>query len=190
MTELYRPRSYFDVEDPFPVIVIEALLGESLLYRIITHRDITEQLLADLFKSFIKSLLSIHRKGLIHRDIKLDNIMLQTVDADSDLKIVDFGMMVEIGEDGVYTDTHIAGTPGYHAPESLTRKEYSRKSDVWQSGIVLYIMLTGRAPFLPDDKDAILQGRYIISGDVSAVVSSAVIALSEQPYHIVIMGEF
>ncbi|CAE7464434.1 CCAMK, partial [Symbiodinium microadriaticum] len=153
-------RKFFDPADPYPVIVMEALLGESLLYRIITHRDISEQVLVDLFKSFVKALLSIHQRGLVHRDIKLDNIMLQTLDASSDMKIVDFGMMVEVGENGIYTDTHLAGTPGFYAPESSARREYSVKSDVWQSGIVLFIMLTGRAPFQAGDNEAIRHGAF------------------------------
>ena len=165
VTNVYRERKFFDVSDPYPVIVMEALLGESLLYRIISHRDISEKVLVDLFTSFIKSLLSIHRRGLIHRDIKLDNIMLQTFDADSDVKIVDFGMMVEVDEQEQYTDEYLAGTPGCHAPESITSRTYSTKSDVWQCGIVLYIMLTGRPPFQAGDKQAILRGAFV-TGDV------------------------
>mmetsp|Transcript_14345 Transcript_14345/g.21491 ORF Transcript_14345/g.21491 Transcript_14345/m.21491 type:complete len:575 (+) Transcript_14345:112-1836(+) len=167
LCDVYKRKMHFNREYRYPVIVMEALVGDSLLYRIITQRDISEKYLVALFKSYMTALRDIHSRRLIHRDLKCDNVMLVSRDASSDLKIVDLGMMVRVGESDMYVDTHVAGTPGYHAPESLLRREYSFQTDIWQSGVVLYIMLVGRPPF--DDVKAGISGRFNTTSELYQV---------------------
>lgn len=99
----------------------------------------TERQYADIFRRVMIALQSIHARNYIHRDIKLANIMFTTKEEDSPIKIIDYGLLVElrIGQD-VYLSQSIDGTNGLFAPESLDHKLYSFKSDIWQAGCALF----------------------------------------------------
>jgi calcium-dependent protein kinase len=88
------------------------------------------------------------------RDLKLDNLLLVSQEENSNIKIIDFGLMVSLGNGGssVYTDRGVVGTDGFFAPESITSYHYSYKSDVWQAGCILYCMLCGHPAFHTDKK--------------------------------------
>lgn len=73
------------------------------------------------------------------RDLKLDNLLLATDDSNSPVKVIDFGLMVQIDhKTRRYLDTKCLGTPGMYAPESIDSREYSTASDVWQLGCIVY----------------------------------------------------
>lgn len=90
-----------------------------------------------------------------NRDIKLCNLMISSKDP-LHTKMIDFGFMMDLNADAnrtsssisetVVTDT-LVGTEGFFAPESITKCEYSRMTDLWQLGCVLYTMLVGYHPF-------------------------------------------
>lgn len=70
-------------------------------------------------------------------------------------------MMMKILEpDGIFIGLHVEGTPGYCAPESHTKKQYSAKTDIWQAGCCLYSMLSGLAAFASDRPDLVIEGKY------------------------------
>ena len=99
-----------------------------------------------------------HRNGIIHRDIKPDNIiLLDSNDAADHVKILDFGIAKVL--DNKTLDTHsleqrltnvgsVIGTPHYMAPEQCQGEEADSRSDIYSLGVVLYELLTGVAPFL------------------------------------------
>jgi hypothetical protein len=99
-----------------------------------------EDKLADA-RGVIAGLAAIHRAGLVHRDFKPENILRM---ADGRLVVSDFGLTRELGQATV--TTHLAGTPGYLAPESLTGIKESQASDVWALGVVLHEILEGCRP--------------------------------------------
>ncbi|XP_011612376.2 protein kinase C delta type-like isoform X1 [Takifugu rubripes] len=91
----------------------------------------------------------LHSKGIIYRDLKLDNVML---DKDGHIKIADFGMCKE----KVFGDvraTTFCGTPDYIAPEILLGQKYTFSVDWWSFGVLVYEMLIGQSPFQGDDED-------------------------------------
>ncbi|KAJ3371986.1 Cell cycle serine/threonine-protein kinase cdc5/MSD2 [Kappamyces sp. JEL0680] len=95
----------------------------------------------------------MHRKGYIHRDIKLGNLFL---DERLNLKIGDFGLAAQIDHDGERKKT-ICGTPNYIAPEILfdTKNGHSFEVDIWSLGVVMYTLLIGKPPFQTKDVKAI-----------------------------------
>lgn len=83
----------------------------------------------------------IHRLGIAHRDLKLDNLLLTK---DKRIKIVDFGISKKLRTNAKFKE--IAGTPLYTAPEVID-KSYDLQCDMWSIGVIVYLMASGFAPF-------------------------------------------
>lgn len=147
---------------PYPVIAMELCSGGDMFDRINTRTFVSERALSRLFKSVITAVGSLHSRRYVHRDIKPENLMLAEDSEQSPVKLIDFGMMVQLDpECGVYAEPHVRGTPGYFAPESLAEPSlYSQKTDMWQLGCVLYAMLSGLMAFSPNSKELIACGQY------------------------------
>lgn len=144
--------------------VMELCSGGDLLTYVRKRRKLKEDVAKFFFKQIIEGLAYIHNSKLIvHRDIKLDNILL---DANGMIKICDFGVSKQLTSE---TDsmTEQCGTPAYIAPEILKDKGYSGcKVDVWSAGVCLYAMLVGTVPFkgagMHELHDLIINGKYEI----------------------------
>lgn len=96
-----------------------------------------------MFKQLIEGIGYCHSKNILHRDIKLDNILLAW---NGEVKICDFGVSKVVRKGEIMTEQ--CGTPAYIAPEILIDKGYEGFSvDIWSAGVVLYAMLYGTVPF-------------------------------------------
>ena len=100
----------------------------------------------------------IHKKGVVHRDIKLDNILINKIEeGDLKVKIADFGMASYIkgqGQQNVEYSSQLymkCGTPGYVAPEILCGNGYNQKCDMFSMGSLMFNILTGLYLFSGDD---------------------------------------
>jgi carbon catabolite-derepressing protein kinase len=99
------------------------------------------------FQQIISGIEYSHRLKIVHRDLKPENILL---DDDLNVKITDFGLSNEIS-DGDFLATS-CGSPNYAAPEVIRGGVYAGPEiDVWSSGVILYVMLSGRLPFEDDE---------------------------------------
>ena len=102
--------------------------------------------------SLLKSLQFIHSKRIMHRDIKPENIMFITSDQSYKIKIVDFGLATQIDEpEFLYTR---CGTPGFVGPEIIALKNgqrYNEQCDIFSAGVIFYILLRGRNPFMSEN---------------------------------------
>jgi serine/threonine protein kinase len=102
------------------------------------------------------ALAKAHSIGIIHRDIKPDNIFLHQTEKGEIVKVVDFGIakLIDRSSDPALKNLTVTGTvvgtPTYMSPERLTNKPYDGRSDVYSLGIIMYQMLTGQVPFDPD----------------------------------------
>ena len=93
----------------------------------------------------------LHKKGYIHRDLKPENICLEENQV---IKIIDFGTARKFTKGKKLRQ--VIGTPFYMAPEIFNEKKYNEKADIWSLGIVMYILLTGKAPYFGNDDERII----------------------------------
>jgi 5'-AMP-activated protein kinase catalytic alpha subunit len=143
-------------------IIMEYCEGKDLLDYILTKSKLSEEESLKYFQQLINALFYLHSQNIAHRDIKIDNMLL---DRNRDLKLVDFGLSTKYPDDNLLDQP--CGTVVYAAPEVLQGREYhGMLADVWSSGIVLYGMLSGYLPFGEQDddinRDNIINGRIKI----------------------------
>ena len=133
--------------------VMEFLSGGDLLHLVQKMRTIAEDDARFYVGEISLALWYLHEKGILHRDLKLDNIMLT---AGGHVKLADFGMCKEWIFAG-YTTTTFCGTPGYLAPELILEQPYACSVDWWSLGVVLYEMLCGDSPFDAADETELFE---------------------------------
>ncbi|KAL4353763.1 hypothetical protein GQ457_06G018640 [Hibiscus cannabinus] len=145
----------FESEDTLQLIL--DLCHPVTLYDQILQHDLSEPKAASYMQQLMLGLAHCHRFGIVHRDIKPDNIFF---DFRGSLKIGDFGSATWLGDLG--TADGLVGTPYYVAPEVVMGRSYNEKVDVWSAGVILYVMLAGVPPFFgetaPEIFEAVLRG--------------------------------
>lgn len=124
-------------DDESIYLVIELLYGGELFKRIFNAK-IPESTIAIIIGNLAQALQSFHEMGIIHRDLKLENILLGEADSYNILKVADFGLAIKHGS--VAEGHKKAGTPGYVAPEILHDMPYDTKADIFSLGVCLFIM--------------------------------------------------
>jgi serine/threonine protein kinase len=137
-------------ETGIPYLVMELLEGTTLTQELKQYGRFPLARCADILVPACHALAAAHAAGVVHRDIKPDNIFLHRSTLGETVKVLDFGIArLETNDgSGKLTETGlIIGTPSYMSPERLTGETYGEKADVYAMGIVAYEMIAGRKPF-------------------------------------------
>uniref|UniRef100_A0A182S8Z4 Non-specific serine/threonine protein kinase n=2 Tax=Neocellia TaxID=44535 RepID=A0A182S8Z4_9DIPT len=139
---------------------MEYVNGGDLMFQIQRARKFDEPRAAFYAAEVTLALQFLHRNGVIYRDLKLDNILL---DAEGHCKLADFGMCKE-GITGDNLTSTFCGTPDYIAPEILQELDYGPSVDWWALGVLMYEMMAGQPPFEADNEDDLFEA--ILRDDV------------------------
>ncbi|MEZ4338672.1 MAG: serine/threonine-protein kinase [Sandaracinaceae bacterium] len=133
------------LEDGLPYLAMELVEGESLTARIARHGRLPLRDALHIGAQILAGLEQAHRAGVIHRDVKPDNVL---VTPDDVAKIVDFGVArLETTESQLTQRGEVLGTPSYLSPEQAIGSKIDAKADAWATAVVLYEMSTGERPF-------------------------------------------
>jgi len=156
---------FYQSEHSYYIITDHCSNGE--LYDQIKYKY-NENQLAVLFYQMFSGIAYLHDKNIVHRDLKLENILISEIEVDKKtndrffwIKIIDFGT-AKIFEKNK-KEKSVVGSSYYIAPEVL-KKSYNEKCDTWSIGVILYMLIVGRAPFDGVDDDEIIsnikKGKY------------------------------
>lgn len=153
-------------DDGQPFITMELLDGETLRKRIARLGPLPIDEVARLFGQMAKGLAAAHKLGVVHRDIKPDNLFVIDDEGEPFVKVLDFGIAKQLDATSELTSTGaIMGTPAYMSPEQYSdTKRVDHRTDLWALGIVAYEALTGKTPFtgssLPSMALSIAKGEF------------------------------
>lgn len=132
-------------------------LGDELYNYLLRHGPLPVEKVKRIFTQLVGAVAYVHSKSCVHRDLKLENILL---DKQENVKLCDFGFTREYEGKASYLQT-FCGTICYSAPEMLKGEKYAgEKVDVWSLGIILYALLAGELPY-DDDDDQVTKRRIL-----------------------------
>ncbi len=134
-------------EEETPYITMEYVPGEDLKSFIRKKGKLAEEETIAIAKQVCEGLAEAHELGVIHRDLKPQNIM---IDEKSNAKVMDFGIARSVEAPGVTHTGMMIGTPDYISPEQAEGEEADQRSDIYALGVILFEMVTGSVPFKGD----------------------------------------
>ncbi|OHT05394.1 CAMK family protein kinase [Tritrichomonas foetus] len=146
------------------VLVMDLCKTGDLLHFVLSHQYPQICLIRQMFYQIVKAIDYLHQRGIAHRDLKPDNILL---DDFFNIKLADFGCaQLGIGNSNTKNnDSELCGTLFYAAPEILKSGGYdSRKADIWSLGIVLFAMTCGQLPWTSQNESEVKE--LIVTGNV------------------------
>ncbi|CAE7364291.1 AUR3 [Symbiodinium necroappetens] len=136
---------YYFEDEHHVLLLLEYANGGSLFSLLRQHGQLPEAEAARYYVDVALALMHLHKHGIVHRDLKPENILM-CGDPPTKAKLADFGWCAELEKGGAPRNT-FCGTWDYLSPEMVENQPHNNKVDIWATGILLFEMLTGRAPF-------------------------------------------
>jgi CheY-like chemotaxis protein len=140
-------------------LVMELLEGVSLADEVAERGALSPHRANQILQPICSVLAEAHAAGIVHRDIKAENVFLHRTPRGEVVKVLDFGISKLAGDNlargNLTADGFVLGTPAYMAPERLLDEPYDGRSDVYSVGILLFFMLTGELPFVAESGDPV-----------------------------------
>ena len=127
------------------IVLEHCELGNLYFYLSQIKFNLTEEQIATYIHDISKAVYSMHNLGIIHRDLKLSNIALTNHKGKIEIRILDFGLSKILGPKQYCNEDY--GTPGYAAPEVISRLKYSYEADVWSIGVISFFLCEKKLPF-------------------------------------------
>ncbi|WP_238018319.1 PASTA domain-containing protein [Dactylosporangium sp. AC04546] len=160
-----------------PYLVMEYVRGRTLREVLAERRRLQPQEALAIMEQMLAAIAAAHRAGLVHRDVKPENVLVAEAPGDTHniidgvVKVADFGLARAVEASADETGSHLMATVAYVAPELVTDGHADPRTDVYSAGIVLFEMLTGRVPYEADrpvevawqhvDRDVPFPSRYV-----------------------------
>lgn len=148
-------------------LAMELVRGGELHAKVSKEGKLEEDVARSYFRQLISAVDYCHSRGVFHRDLKLENLLL---DQDGNLKITDFGLSAFFEDEENNTQQHLlrtsCGTPHYVAPEVVSKRGQGydgSKADIWSCGVILFVILAGYLPF--HDQNIVQMYRKVYKGD-------------------------
>lgn len=145
---------YSGEESPYRYIVTELVEGVTLSRFIEEHGKLPCELVACVARELAEALDHAHRQGVVHRDLKPDNIMIRQ---DGQIKLMDFGIARVLEEAALTMTGTVLGSPAFMSPEQVTGKPLDERSDLFSLGSILYFMATAQSAFSGQNPHATLK---------------------------------
>lgn len=138
-------------ETPEKIFVVMEKLKGDMLEMILSSElgRLSERITRFLVMQILVALKHLHSKNIVHCDLKPENVLLSSDSDFPQVKLCDFGFARIIGEKSFRKS--VVGTPAYLAPEVLRNKGYNRSLDMWSTGVIVYVSLSGTFPFNEDE---------------------------------------
>ena len=135
-------------------VVMELLEGPELVDAVAADGGYSESDAKIVMRSMLDAIAFMHARGVVHRDLKLENLVLARPGDVSSVTLVDFGLAKALT--ARERAENVCGTLAYVAPEALVAGQYGRGVDVWALGVAMHALLTGTWPFDDEDEDALM----------------------------------
>ena len=146
-----RLKGWFEDKETI-YLVLEYISGKDCS-KFFKHSLPTKNQVKSIMTQIIEAVNYCHLKGIVHRDIKLENVL---IDSKMNIKLTDFGLCA-IKESKYDVFSHHVGTVRYTAPELLKGDGYNDSVDIWGIGVILFMLLTGEFPFDGSNKSSIFK---------------------------------
>ena len=154
---IIRALGYFRAR-PQPCVVFEYFRGRNLKRRILAKEKLVQEVAFEVIRQAAQALAHCHHQGIIHRDVKPENLLLAS---DGALRLIDFALAMEWRRGWwsrlAQRRARISGTRSYIAPEVIQRQHLTPAADIYSFGATIYELLAARPPFISPDRDEVLR---------------------------------